>query len=357
MEMRRKCRSGWSRPCRYARLERSACDGRSSIVSQDWKNPILPIAHTQIPALRSVPTDPLPISLQPQSSHRTSAPLTITETTTMSNFFHTPSDTISSLPSDVQGLGQSFSKESLRNSQFIAQVDCKFLLVRLDASSKTETLVMVDQHAADERCRVERFLDQTCGNVARGEPIELCTFVPPLAVVVSFEEAREMEGRTDRYSTWGIGLEWSERDVKQVGGQDYAQVDVTTVPLLVSDRLRLEPTLLQALLRSYLAQLLERPRKDYSRRSKSDSWSSTMRDCPPVLLDLINSKACRGAIMFNDPLSSRQCTTLLAQLAATNFPFQCAHGRPSLVPIVNLARTSTKTVTRGRGIDWRRLES
>jgi DNA mismatch repair protein MLH3 len=275
----------------------------------------------------------------------------------MSNFFHTPSDTISSLPSDVQGLGQSFSKEALRNGQFIAQVDRKFLLVRLDASSRTETLVMIDQHAADERCRVERFLDQTCGNVARGEPIEVCTFTPPIAVVVSVEEAREMKERTEQYSTWAIGLDWSDRDVKEEGGQDYAQVYVTTVPLLVSDRLRVEPALLQALLRSYLAQLLERPRKDDSRRSTSDSWSSTMRDCPPVLLELINSKACRGAIVFNDELSSQQCTTLVARLAETNFPFQCAHGRPSLVPIVNLARVPTKTVTPARGIDWRRLES
>lgn len=275
----------------------------------------------------------------------------------MSNFFHTPSDTISSLPSDVQGLGQSFSKEALRNGQFIAQLDRKFLLVRLDASSRTETLVMIDQHAADERCRVERFLDQTCGNVARGEPIEVCTFTPPIAVVVSVEEAREMKERTEQYSTWGIGLDWSDRDVKEEGGQDYAQVYVTTVPLLVSDRLRVEPALLQALLRSYLAQLLERPRKDDSRRSTSDSWSSTMRDCPPVLLELINSKACRGAIMFNDELSSQQCTTLVARLAETNFPFQCAHGRPSLVPIVNLARAPTKTVMPARGIDWTRLES
>lgn len=34
-----------------------------------------------------------------------------------------------------------------------------------------------------------------------------------------------------------------------------------------------------------------------------------------------------GAIMFNDPLSIEQCERLLAQLAETAFPFQCAHGR------------------------------
>ena len=34
-----------------------------------------------------------------------------------------------------------------------------------------------------------------------------------------------------------------------------------------------------------------------------------------------------GAIMFNDSLSIEQCERLMAQLAETAFPFQCAHGR------------------------------
>ena len=31
--------------------------------------------------------------------------------------------------------------------------------------------------------------------------------------------------------------------------------------------------------------------------------------------------------MFNDPLSLEQCERLVKHLAATSFPFQCAHGR------------------------------
>jgi DNA mismatch repair ATPase MutL len=36
--------------------------------------------------------------------------------------------------------------------------------------------------------------------------------------------------------------------------------------------------------------------------------------------------------MFNDPLSLEQCERLVRHLAATAFPFQCAHGR--LVPLI-----------------------
>lgn len=37
--------------------------------------------------------------------------------------------------------------------------------------------------------------------------------------------------------------------------------------------------------------------------------------------------------MFNDVLSPEQSIRLLEQLRATEFPFQCAHGRPSLVAL------------------------
>lgn len=40
--------------------------------------------------------------------------------------------------------------------------------------------------------------------------------------------------------------------------------------------------------------------------------------------------------MFGDRLDLDQCTRLVKQLARTELPFQCAHGRPSLVPLVAL---------------------
>ena len=40
--------------------------------------------------------------------------------------------------------------------------------------------------------------------------------------------------------------------------------------------------------------------------------------------------------MFNDELSDTQCSTLLSRLAECAFPFQCAHGRPSMIPLVDL---------------------
>ena len=51
---------------------------------------------------------------------------------------------------------------------------------------------------------------------------------------------------------------------------------------------------------------------------------------------MLNSRACRSAIMFNDELSLEQCEALLRKLSGCAFPFTCAHGRVSMVPLVQL---------------------
>jgi DNA mismatch repair protein MLH3 len=40
--------------------------------------------------------------------------------------------------------------------------------------------------------------------------------------------------------------------------------------------------------------------------------------------------------MFNDELGRDECRKLVERLARCAFPFQCAHGRPSLVPVVDI---------------------
>ena len=58
-----------------------------------------------------------------------------------------------------------------------------------------------------------------------------------------------------------------------------------------------------------------------------NNWLRALRDCPRELVNLINSRACRGAIMFNDTLTMDQCIRLVQELSVTAYPFQCAHGR------------------------------
>ena len=42
------------------------------------------------------------------------------------------------------------------------------------------------------------------------------------------------------------------------------------------------------------------------------------------------------AIMFGDRLTLDQCSRLVTQLGHTRYPFICAHGRPTAVPLLVL---------------------
>ena len=53
---------------------------------------------------------------------------------------------------------------------------------------------------------------------------------------------------------------------------------------------------------------------------------------------MVNSRACRSAVMFNDELTIQECEALVAKLVKCVFPFMCAHGRPSMVPLVDLGQ-------------------
>lgn len=250
--------------------------------------------------------------------------------------------TSGTLQSDIRGLGQKFTKDDLKKAEFLAQVDKKFLLVKLkmntfssasnnNSSNSTnqdctttasqETLIMVDQHAASERIRVERYLKDYCGSVARGDDsVKIYTFEEPKRLLLSREEVLQLKerGGKEECERWGIGIDFvpttelgiqmeiDDEEEESRGLSDYIQVQLNHIPLVVSDRLKSEPRLQQELIRSFLAQLVDESGKGRERKFGSslgrgeNNWALVMRSCPLVLLDLINSKACRGAIMFND---------------------------------------------------------
>lgn len=57
---------------------------------------------------------------------------------------------------------------------------------------------------------------------------------------------------------------------------------------------------------------------------------------PPSVNRIIASKACRRAVKFGDKISSQYAKQLLQELMTTSLPFQCAHGRPSMAPIIDM---------------------
>ncbi|KAI0331238.1 hypothetical protein GY45DRAFT_1322484 [Cubamyces sp. BRFM 1775] len=336
---------------------------------------------------------------------------------------------------DAPQLGR-FTSADLRTARVLGQVDRKFVACVIHGSSPPMeaptsldkdadgggdagagtgwsegacgrghgALVLIDQHAADERVRVERFLRSLCegflaswgadccgseraadlppgdlggGGRGRGwrrgvrgenenedEIVGACVGVgmgvetravePPVNVLLTKREARTVvRSREVRlaFARWGVvfALPSTEQQKAATPSEDvddgapYSQVAVTAVPEVVADKL-LAGDELRDLIKGYLAKLesdglegssIPNGLSHTSGEPSSHGWQKALRYCPRELVDLVNSKACRGAIMFNDTLTLDQCKRLLDELSETALPFQCAHGRPSLVPLVD----------------------
>lgn len=54
-----------------------------------------------------------------------------------------------------------------------------------------------------------------------------------------------------------------------------------------------------------------------------------------AVTSILQTKACKSALRFGDPLTRSEQRQLIRQLAKCAQPFHCAHGRPSLVHIAD----------------------
>ncbi|KAI2631601.1 hypothetical protein GGS21DRAFT_522194 [Xylaria nigripes] len=256
------------------------------------------------------------------------------------------------------------SKGALRNAEIIAQVDRKYIFAKISiepytygpAASylTTSLLLIIDQHAADERCQVESLMSSYFARTTSGHLTACAELLErPLTFDISISDATQFEGMVAHFAHWGI--RYKVVSVCQAGNVRHRQISVTELPPSIAERCRLEPRLLIELLRKEAWAIDEHGRRDTQVKPirpgddevTAPQWVTLFHGCPEGILDMINSRACRSSIMFNDPLSREECAGLLKRLADCVFPFQCAHGRPSLVPLVHIGDDMDRTMNGG----------
>jgi DNA mismatch repair protein MLH3 len=216
-------------------------------------------------------------------------------------------------------------KSVLDHVSFVRQVDRKFILVSVkqaDGSHKgrsSDLLLCIDQHAADERVRLEKLELELFGADGRSRNIDTHEHDPALILQVNASERAVMESSDTLLRSWGFDFEPcpSSEWISDVPGSTSSWHYVLRASPKIEKRAANADDF-----REFI-QLLS--------TTHSYTTLSTLR--PPVITRLLHSRACRSAIMFGDHLSVDQCKTLLDNLRQCNLPFQCAHGRPSVVPL------------------------
>ncbi|KAI4325764.1 hypothetical protein MLD38_031134 [Melastoma candidum] len=207
---------------------------------------------------------------------------------------------------------KSITRDCLASARVLQQIDKKFIPIIAG-----QTLAAIDQHAADERIRLEELRKK----VLSGEVMKV-TYLEYEKELVLPEMAHQMlHNYKDQVESWGwiciIRTENSasfQKNFTILKGWP-TMVSLIAVPCILGVSLT-DRDLLE-----FLLQLAE------------TDGSSTM---PPSVLRVLNVKACRGAIMFGDSLLPSECALLVEELKQTKLCFQCAHGRPTTIPLANL---------------------
>ncbi|KAL1354261.1 hypothetical protein AAHE18_05G029500 [Arachis hypogaea] len=219
-----------------------------------------------------------------------------------SGFLHLAGDSL---------IPEAISKKCLEDAKVLHQVDKKFIPVVAGG-----TLAVIDQHAADERIRLEELRQKVLSGEAKG-----ITHLDAEQELVLPEIGYQLlHSYNEQIKDWGwmcnihVHSEPYKRNLDVLNRQPMA-VTLIAVPCILGVNLN-DVDLLE-----FLQQLAD------------TDGSSTM---PPSVIRVLNLKACRGAIMFGDSLLPSECSLIVEELKHTSLCFQCAHGRPTTVPLVNL---------------------
>lgn len=239
--------------------------------------------------------------------------------------------------------GMKLSREALGHAKVIRQVDQKFILCKVPdiGSSKGNTLVLVDQHAASERVVLESLLQQLCNLTEEGSISIASTHLAtgttkarPVVFEVSAQEHDLFMRYRPHFTTWGFVFDLVT--AASESAKPSHRLIVRSLPSVIAERCANFPALCIDLMRTEVWELADGTKRPITSLPDRASWLTLLPLLPAGLRDMLHSRSCRSAIMFNDALTVEECQRLMEQLSRCTFPFVCAHGRVSMVPLIEL---------------------
>ncbi|GAA0282376.1 DNA mismatch repair endonuclease MutL [Halobacterium noricense] len=178
--------------------------------------------------------------------------------------------------------------DSLPELRVLGQLAETYVVAETD-----DGLVLVDQHAADERVHYERLREQVGGASQ--------ALVSPVELELTAGEAAVFDAAIEDLRSLGFDAELSGRTAR-----------VTAVPAVLADVL--DPELARDVLADFVA----------------DAGGDPVADAAD---DLLADLACRPAVTGNTSLTEGSVVALLERLAGCENPYACPHGRPTLIRV------------------------
>jgi DNA mismatch repair ATPase MutL len=236
-------------------------------------------------------------------------------------------DNISNASGSSTGKAIKISKDMLSRAVFVAQLDAKFIIVIMDG-----IICVVDQHAADERVGLERLesalgtslssnegeCEQEFFDLSKLKNINVHNLLKGVAtedlkpMILSPIQSTTIAANDELLKKWKFDFDHNP---------DTRELKLTATPCIGGDKVATQKDFIQFV------------------QALSNGGSSTFMK-PAFAKRVLASYACRYAIMFGDVLDDNDCKSLLSSLSKCALSFTCAHGRPSVIPLLDLNGTA-----------------
>lgn len=187
--------------------------------------------------------------------------------------------------------GKLLSAEAKKHHRIIGQIFDTYWLVQMG-----DKLYIIDQHAAHEKVLYERIARRIQNRQVTSQLLS-----PPLIITLNLQEQEKMKRYLTIFQSLGFEME-------SFGGRDYS---IRAVP----------QDLFGMTGEEFFIEILDHLDENPSSQTLS------------VLSDKMATMACKAAVKGNQQLSSAEVRALIEELLELENPYNCPHGRPTIISI------------------------
>ncbi|XP_053836653.1 DNA mismatch repair protein Mlh3 [Vidua macroura] len=226
-----------------------------------------------------------------------------------------------------------FTKDMVHSMQVLQQVDNKFIACLINTRNGMEKkadgnlLILVDQHAAHERIRLEQLIADSYEKEAAAcgkKKILSSSISPPLEIEITAEQRRFLRCCYKNLEDLGLELSFPETN--------NSLILVRKVPMCFIEREANELRRKRQPITKSIVEELIQEQVELLQTTRGGARGTL----PLTFLKVLASQACHGAIKFNEHLTLEESCRLIEALSSCKLPFQCAHGRPSMLPLADI---------------------